>query len=260
MDAQPPAPDTPPEAALATLERSLRRFARIRALVGPPAPPGSLGDLFWQAIRGELQAVELMRDPGRLDSALAEYDALFATLETPVPKAIRELDARLKGERVVALVNSGDYPAAAAIAATLSPPNSAARPLTVLERGVTFCLAVLDVQPPAPDFSRAQQRFAEVRHALRPGGVVVLQGGEPLPGLYWAAFRGELQALAMSAGWAAAEARRASVLAVLAVPETDVPADLLSAMEPPPEPAAVSEPEAAPDVPVRDTTALEPSS
>lgn len=88
---------------------------------------------------------------------------------------------------LVELVNAGHYELAAAVAEQegLWDATFATDPLGCAERDALFCLAVLDVCGAIPgDAGRARPRFTRVRAAAPPGD-----------GLWWAALRGELQAL-----------------------------------------------------------------
>ncbi len=87
------------------------------------------------------------------------------------------------------MVNAGQYGPARAFAQDLrlasQPFARPGAPLTEAERDGLFCLAVLDTQPGAGnDPAEARRRFARVRAAAEPGD-----------GLWWAALRGEAQAL-----------------------------------------------------------------
>jgi hypothetical protein len=87
---------------------------------------------------------------------------------------------------LVELVNAGHYGVAASVAEEEGLwDGDAAAPLGDTERDALFCLAVLDVCGEVPgDAARARPRFARVRESVAPGA-----------GLWWAALRGELQAL-----------------------------------------------------------------
>jgi hypothetical protein len=127
---------------------------------------------------------------------------------------------------VTTLVNAGRYEPARAVAkqaglgtAAFSQPGSA-RPLTDAERDVVFCLAVLDVQTGVGgrwlgEPAMARGRFGRVRKAVSAGS-----------GLWWAALRGELQALDMLDALDEAATLTAEVTA--AHPELSFPQDILS--------------------------------
>jgi len=151
------------------------QFARVR----DTAPPGS--DLWWAALRGELQARDQAADP---DAAahLARIVEMHPDVEMGYPEMTR-------------LVNAGQYDAARQVvrrsrldSSGFARPGST-QPLDGDERDQLFFLAVLDAQI-GPDGRAAgepeigRSRFARVRAAASPGS-----------GLWWAALRGELQSL-----------------------------------------------------------------
>ena len=140
------------------------------------ATPGS--ELWWAALRGEMQAIDLA-------PTLDDVEALAATVHAvhPTPEVARWAFPRL--------VNASRYAAARKLAqAGLLNEPAAGQPLTEQDRDVVFCLAVLDAQTgtqssDGSDLGRA--RFARVREAAKPGSA-----------LWWAAFQGESQATRQS--------------------------------------------------------------
>ena len=183
------------------------RFKRVRQA----AEPG--GGLWWSALRGEAQAMGLLGDQDGM-ADLAER----VVAEHP------KVDAAHWA--VTTLVNAGRYEPARAVAkraglpaAAFSQPGSA-RPLTDAERDLVFCLAVLDVQTGLGgrwlgEPAMARGRFARVRKAVTAGS-----------GLWWAALRGELQALDMLD--ALDEAATLTQEVTSANPELAFPQDILS--------------------------------
>lgn len=164
-------------------------FTRVRA----EAASGS--DLWWAALRGEMQAIDL--SPASDDIA-----ALTATILTShsSPEFARLVLPKL--------VNAGRYELAQHVvqACALQEP-AAGQPLTDQDRDVVFCLAVLDLQTglqaPGPGNSDiVLARFARVRGATLPGSA-----------LWWAAFRGELQTLDQAGDGPRASALTASIVA-----------------------------------------------
>jgi len=152
------------------------RFARVRGA----AAPGS--DLWWAALRGELQAIDQTGDGPGAAALLAAIVAAQPSVELGYPEMIR-------------LVNAGQHGAARLVvrrsrldSAAFARPGSAT-PLTDSERDCLFFLAVLDAQI-GPDGCAAgepamgRSRFARVRAVAAPGS-----------DLWWAALRGELQSL-----------------------------------------------------------------
>lgn len=163
-----------------------RGFARVR----DAAAPGS--DLWRAAMRGEMLAVDLAPAMDGVESL-----ASAALAGHPDPEIARWAFPKL--------VNAGRYDTARRLAQSgaLTEP-AAGQPLTEQDRDVVFCLAVLDLQGPQPsgeDLASARLRFARVRGATAPG----------LP-LWWAAFRGELQAIETAGDGPAAAALVASVV------------------------------------------------
>ena len=146
-----------------------RGFARVRAAAAPNT------GLWWAALRGEMQAVDLAPDT---DNIAAAAEAVLAS----------HPNAEFARWALPKLVNAGRYDLARRVAdasAPLEPP--AGQPLTDQDRDVVFSLAVLGLQdgPPAspPGLAATRARFSRARGAAAPGS-----------GLWWAAFRGELQA------------------------------------------------------------------
>jgi 2-polyprenyl-3-methyl-5-hydroxy-6-metoxy-1,4-benzoquinol methylase len=140
---------------------------------------GQAEDLGWTAGAEALLCAAVAGDP--------EVPARLAAL-LPAPADGEARRAGAARRVLVELVNAGHYGLAASVAgqeglwdAAFAAPG----PLGDAERDALFCLAVLDVcGETAGDPGRARPRFARVRDAAAPGG-----------GLWWAALRGELQAL-----------------------------------------------------------------
>ena len=183
------------------------RLKRVRKAT----EPGS--GLWWAALRGEAQALGLLNDVDGM-AALAEGVAT----EHP------EIDTAQWA--LTSLVNTGRYDAARVIlarsglaTAPFTQPGIN-RPMTDAERDTVFCLAVLDVQVgfarrPTGEPAMARGRFARVRKASEAGS-----------GLWWAAFRGELQALDMLDALDEAATLTADIEA--AHPELQLPPDILA--------------------------------
>ncbi len=129
---------------------------------------------------------------------------------------------------LVELVNAGHYALAATVAAQeglWDATLAGAGPLGETERDLLFCLAVLDVCGELPgDAARAGSCFARARAAASPGG-----------GLWWAALRGELQALDQLGRLE--EAQGVAAAALGAVPGEPVPADIAMRLAPQPAPS-----------------------
>ncbi len=187
------------------------RFAAVRAAAAS-------GDgLWWAALRGELQALDLM---GAADDATAVV--LQAVHENPGPD--------IGAWALPKLVNAGQYGPARTLAersglmdAPFARPGST-RPLSESERDLLFCLGVLDVQSDrhgraSHDPAMARSRLARVRTVCPPGS-----------GLWWAALRGELQALDLLDALDEAAALTAEIYA--AHPDLDWPADVMSRIAP----------------------------
>ena len=182
------------------------RLRRVRAA----SPPG--GGLWWAALRAEAQSLNLLGDT---QGAVRLAEAAWTQHRT----------AEVGMWAVTTLCNIGQYDAARRIAdagglksAPFSQPGSL-RPLTDMERDATFALAILDVQPSAPDSHNepvvARGRFARVRAACPAGS-----------GLWLAALRGELQALDQLDAIDEAATLTADVEA--GYPEVQLPSDVLA--------------------------------
>lgn len=183
------------------------RLKRVRAASEPGA------GLWWAALRGEAQALGLLDDTDAL-AALAEN---IANNHPEVDTAQWTLTT---------LVNAGRYDAARVVAAKsglgaapFTQPGIT-RAVTDAERDTIFCLAVLDVQTgfarrPLGEPAMARGRFSRVRQSTSAGS-----------GLWWAALRGELQALDMLDALDEAAVLTADVEA--AHPELQMPSDILA--------------------------------
>jgi 2-polyprenyl-3-methyl-5-hydroxy-6-metoxy-1,4-benzoquinol methylase len=165
--------------------RALRRAVARLAMEG-----GQAEDLGWTASAEALLCAAVAGDP--------EVPARLAALP-PAPADGAARRAAIARRVLVELVNAGHYGLAADVAEAealhrdapdLNPdsgPDSGtdSSPLGGEERDAVFCLAVLDVCGAVPgDARRARPRFARVRASATPGTE-----------LWWAALRGELQAL-----------------------------------------------------------------
>lgn len=163
-----------------------RGFRRVR----DATTSGS--DLWRAAMRGEMLAIDLAPNTDDVESL-----ASAALAAHPDPEIARWAFPKL--------VNAGRYDTAKQLAqsGTLTEPE-ARQPLTEQDRDIVFCLAVLSLQspqPPGAELASARLRFARVREAIAPG----------LP-LWWAAFRGELQAIETAEDGPAGAAFVASVV------------------------------------------------
>lgn len=148
-----------------------RGFGQVRTAAAPAS------DLWWAALRGEMQAIDL--SPA-LDAVEALTSAVLAV--QPSPEVARWAFPKL--------VNAGRYAAAWQVvqAGALNEP-AVGQPMTDQERDIVFCLAVLGVQTEAQpvdgeNVRATRARFARVRDATVAGSA-----------LWWAAFHGELQAI-----------------------------------------------------------------
>lgn len=173
-----------------------RGFARVRAVT----PAGS--DLWWAALRGEMQAIDLAPSTGEIIAVAGAVLASHPNLELArwvLPK----------------LVNAGQYSLANHVVQTcaLHEPASG-QPLTGQDRDVVFCLAMLGLHtgshaPDAKNSRAIQAKFARVRNATAPGST-----------LWWAALRGELQALDQTGDPSEAAAHLAEI--VMAHPSVEM--------------------------------------
>ncbi len=167
---------------------------------------GQAEDLSWTAAAEALLCAAAAADPA-VPARLAALPPAPADGEMRRAKAARRV--------LVELVNAGHYALAVAVAGqeAMWEAAFATDPLGAADRDALFCLAVLDVggEPPG-DAARARPRFARVRKATTPG-----------EGLWWAALRGELQALDQLGD--GLEAQRVTTLALAEAPG-DAPADI----------------------------------
>ena len=187
------------------------RFAAVRAAATPGA------GLWWAALNGEMQSLGLLGDT-----------AAATALTLQVVQAHPDLDTGAWA--LPKLVNAGQYGPARAIAeqsglttAPFTQPGST-RPLQEADRDLLFCLGVLDVQADAQgraagDPAMGRSRLSRVRAACEPGA-----------GLWWAALRGELQALDLLDALDEAAALTADLHA--AHPELEIPPDIMSRIAP----------------------------
>jgi 2-polyprenyl-3-methyl-5-hydroxy-6-metoxy-1,4-benzoquinol methylase len=206
-----------------TLERRLllaQEAAELlrRAVAQLAMEDGQAEDIGWTAGAEALLCAVAAGDPevlGRL-AALA-----------PAPAAGEARRARVARRVLVELVNAGRYGLAASVArqeGMWDADIAVADPLGAEDRDALFCLAVLDVCGEAPgQAGRARPRFARVREAALPGD-----------GLWWAALRGELQALDQLGD--GLEALRVTEAALAEVPRETTPADIAARLAPQPVP------------------------
>ena len=165
-----------------------RGFSKVWASASPDS------GLWWAALRGEMQAIDLA--PATNDVA-AMMDAVLACHPN------REF-ARWALPK---LVNAGQYDRAQALVQACGIDEPApGQPLTDGDRDTVFCLAMLGLQagrhaPEIGDAAMAQARFARVRSAAAPGS-----------DLWWAALRGEQQAMDQTGDGAKAAALLASII------------------------------------------------
>jgi len=163
-------------------------FAKVRA-----ATPAGSG-LWWAALRGEMQAIDLAPS---IDDVMAVTEAVLASHPTPdfarwaLPK----------------LVNAGQYSLAQRMVQTCALSEPAAGPLTDQDRDVVFCLAMLGLQtgshtPETALNHPTQAQFARVRGTAAPES-----------DLWWAALRGELQAIDQGSDPSSAAAHLAKIIA-----------------------------------------------
>ncbi len=160
----------------------------------------------------------------------AEVPARLAMLP-PAPMDGAARRTSMARRVLVELVNAGHYGLAATVAAQEELWNAAltaADPLGNSERDTLFCLAVLDVCGAVPrNAARARPCFARAREAAPPGG-----------GLWWAALRGELQALDQLGRLE--EAQGVTAAALGEVSSELVPADIAARLAPQMAPQCVS--------------------
>ncbi len=133
--------------------------------------------LWWAALRGEMQAIDLAPSTDDITAVTATVLGVHPNLEFArwaLPK----------------LVNAGQYHMAQRVveSCALDGP-SAVQQITDQDRDILFCLAILSLQTMSnisdtKNASVAQAQFARVRSTTVPGSA-----------LWWAAFRGELQAI-----------------------------------------------------------------
>lgn len=150
-----------------------------RAMAEQVMEDGQAEEIGWTAGGEALLCAAVAGDPA--------VPARLAALP-PAPANGEARRAAMAQRVLIELVNAGHHALAAELAAQermWDAAFAAADPLPEADRDALFCLAVLDVSSNAPgNPGRARPRFARVREAAPPGG-----------GLWWAALRGELQAL-----------------------------------------------------------------
>lgn len=185
-------------------ERAALCFARVRR----EAAGG--GALWWAALKGEVQALQLL---GRTDELAAVVAAGWRD------HGSEDVAAWV----LVNLVNAGRYEDARAVAresglgtAPFTQPVLA-RPMGEADRDVVFCLAMLDIQAGAgrSEPATARGRFSRVRKSCKTGSA-----------LWISALRGELQALDMLDALDEAATLTADIEA--AHPELALPPDILA--------------------------------
>jgi hypothetical protein len=203
--------------------RGRARFKLLRRQLQAYGAADVPADFTLQVVNGELQALRLLEDPACEIEVIAEALVWFPDL----PAAVKEgLSGRLNDltcQRLVALVNAGNFAAASPLAAAVMSESFVADTAgvpTPAQRDVLFALGMMNIQPGGePD--RARSWFARVQASLRPAP------DSPVPDLLWAALRGETVAVAMRDGPAAAERHCRQLLGALGRTEQETPADLL---------------------------------
>ena len=150
-----------------------RRFAGVWGSASPDT------GLWWAALRGEMQAIDLAP---AIDDVVAMTEAVLAAMPN------REF-ARWALPK---LVNAGRYDLAETVVRRCGLGEPAAgEPLTDGDRDVVFCLAMLGLQAgkqkPGGSTAEVQAQFARVRATVSPGSE-----------LWRAALRGELEAIEQS--------------------------------------------------------------
>ena len=188
--------------------RSARRFA---ALLGPPTDA-----LTHQAARGMFQALDLAWDAGLAELLLAELQRLAA--QPGSAPEVRQLATRLARRLFVGWVNEASYHRARGVADLVaSGLEDEGATLSAGTRDAAFCLGVLELQP-GGDVVTARGLLARVRASLQPG-----PGVDAAP-LFWAALRGEVQAVERLSGPEAGDAHLQEALG--AAERHNAPVDL----------------------------------
>jgi cyclopropane fatty-acyl-phospholipid synthase-like methyltransferase len=202
-------------------ERAVRRFASVRRHIVASGKLDASGQAYWSAVQGEMEALDRLGLPDQVGHLLAAARAEAGTPPADVAAtATHAATAAFTPDHLVALVNGGRYDEARLLAGALGNYASADLPLGPLsagERDRLFGLGVLDLQPRG-DPIRAARRFAAVRAGLLEA--------RPLPALYWAALRGEIEARSRVDGAGAAEELRRQALRDLGLVKGEIPEDL----------------------------------
>jgi hypothetical protein len=206
-------------------ERAVRRFALVRRHVVASGTLDARGQAYWAAVQGEMQALERLGLPDQVAHLLAAARAEAGAPPADVAAtATHAATAAFAPDHLVALVNAGCYDEARLRVRVLRNYASSDAPpgqLSVGDRDRLFGLAVLDVQP-GGDPVRAARRFAAVRASL----LASPPATGPVPALYWAALRGEIEARSLADGAGAAEELRRQSLQDLGLFEGEIPEDL----------------------------------
>ena len=191
--------------------RALRRFAMVRRHVAA----AGVTDLYWSALRGEVQALARLgladRCPDLLAAVRTEAREPPDDIASAAHDAIVGPDVQ---DHLVAQVNEGRYAEAQLLADFLGEDAA-----TGIDRA--YCFALLDARPGGYPI-RAARRFAKVQAAL----LQARNDADAVPELYWAALRGEIGAIAAVEGNAEAEAARRRGLRNAGAAASAVPLDL----------------------------------
>ncbi len=162
-----------PDGTPANPARARTRFAFARTAPRPGTPP------WWNAVRGEAQALRMLKDESSLSALAEEVTRLLPTTE----------GARWAFQ---VMVNAGRYEPARTLAQRFALHDDAVRPVHGAgtaaaddQRDTQFALAVLELQP-GGDPARGCELFQRVRRASAHGSPV-----------WRAALRGEMQGLSM---------------------------------------------------------------
>ena len=197
-------------------ERAARRFAAVRRGIAASVQFDTRKLAYWSAVQGEMEALVRLGLPDQVADVLAAVRAEAGEPPDDVAATARHAAGlAFAPDQLVALVNAGRYDEARLLAGALRGDTQAVPDAAARDR--LFGLAVLELQP-GGDAELAAERFATVRADL--------SQARPVPDLYWAALRGEIEARSRRDGADAGDELRRQAVRELGLQATDIPEDL----------------------------------
>ena len=200
--------------------RALWRFHVVRLQIAARAQQPSGRDLYWSAVRGQIQALCRLGFADRVAELLTDAEREAGPAPHDVSEGAKTAGGDPVQDHLVASVNAGHYDVARRLVRFVGADGSD-EATTARLRDRLFSLAVLDTQPHG-NLARAADGFAAVRKSLLKCGA----SAAGMRDLYAAALRGEIEARATSEGDVSAERARQQGLREAGLTGEAIPEDL----------------------------------